>query len=198
MNPSSSQRIGIFVVLALVMAATRFHHFAVVADASWAVFFIAGFALRGSVRWAFPLLIAVSVLVDFLVISSQGLNFWTHYCVSPAYWFLLPAHALLWAGGAWLRARYRGIGAPALGLLAIALVLATSASFLVSNGSFYWLSPVVSAPTLDGWILNLGHWYLPYLATTAGYVSIAAIAHAIGARFVRTPVEPPQHPASRG
>ena len=198
MNPSSSQRIGIFVVLALVMAATRFHHFAVVADASWAVFFIAGFYLRGSLRWAFPLLVAVAVLVDFLVISSQGLNFWTHYCVSPAYWFLLPAHALLWAGGAWLRARYRGIGAPALGLLAIALVLATSASFLVSNGSFYWLSPVVSAPTLDGWILNLGHWYLPYLTTTAAYVSIAAIAHAIGSRLVRASAEPSRQTAGRG
>ncbi len=198
MNPSLSQRIGIFVILALVMAATRFHHFAAVADASWAVFFIAGFYLRRSVRWAFPLLVALSVLVDFLVITNRGLDFWTHYCVSPAYWFLLPAHALLWAGGAWLSARHRGLEVAALGRLVIALLVATSASFLVSNGSFYWLSDVVATPTFGGWLTNLGHWYLPYLATTAGHVAIATIAHAIVGRIVPAPARASASTASRG
>ena len=198
MNLSSSQRIGIFAVLALIMAATRFHHFAAVPDASWAVFFVAGFYLRGSARWAFPLLVALAVLVDFLVITNQGLNFWTHYCVSPAYWFLLPSHALLWAGGSWLRARYRGPGLPALGLLVVAFVLATSASFVLSNGSFYWLSDVVATRSFGGWLKNLGDWYLAYLATTAGYVAIAASAHVIGALLVRKPTLPPQQTAPRG
>ena len=50
---TQSRRFGIFAALALVMAATRLHHFDVLADASWGVFFLAGFWLRGSARWRF-------------------------------------------------------------------------------------------------------------------------------------------------
>ncbi|MEO6927038.1 MAG: hypothetical protein ABI129_10270, partial [Rhodanobacter sp.] len=91
MATTPTQRLGIFALLALVMAATRLHHFDALPDASWGVFFLAGFWLRGSARWAFPLLIAEAVLVDFFVITGSGLDFWSHYCVSPAYWFL-PAY----------------------------------------------------------------------------------------------------------
>ena len=99
MTLSATQRAFIFLILALVMAGTRINHFAAIPDASWAVFFVAGFYLRGSWRWAFALLIAIAVLVDLLVITGQGLNFWQHYCVSPAYWFLLAAYGAMWAGG---------------------------------------------------------------------------------------------------
>src|SRR5215467_14945133 len=110
MTLSNPQRAGIFVILALVMSATRVNHFAALPDASWAVFFAGGFYLSGdpaglralfggATRWAFPLLIAVAVLIDFFVITSQGIDFWSHYCVSAAYWFLLPAYFSLWLGG---------------------------------------------------------------------------------------------------
>ena len=96
MPKTSTQRLGIFVALAVVMAATRMHHsilhhFDALLDASWGIFFLAGFWLRGAGRWAFPLLMAEAVLIDYLVISGQGLDFWSHYCVSPAYLALLPA-----------------------------------------------------------------------------------------------------------
>ena len=110
MTLSNPQRAGIFAILALVMTATRVNHFAALPDASWAVFFVAGFYLRGSLRWAFPLLIALAVLIDFFVIASQGINFWSHYCVSAAYWFLLPAYFVLWLGGSALRRLYSGLG----------------------------------------------------------------------------------------
>ncbi len=181
MTLSTPQRIGIFSILAVLMAATRLHHFAAAPDASWAVFFVAGFYLRGSSRWAFPLLVALAVLVDFIVISSQGLDFWSHYCVSPAYWFLLPSFALLWAGGSGLRSRYQGLGWNALGALVLSLVVATTACYLVSNGSFYWLSPSVADPSFAGWMKNLGDWYFAYLSTTVAYVAIAAAVHTIGA-----------------
>lgn len=188
MTLSTPQRIAIFSILALAMVATRFHHFAAAPDASWAVFFVAGFYLRGSVRWAFPLLMALAVAVDVAVITGQGLDFWSHYCVSPAYWMLLPAHAVLWAGGAWLRSRYKGVGLAALGWLALSLVVATTLCYLVSNGSFYWLSPVVSERSMAGWFKNLGDWYGAYLATTSAYVGIAAVFHLIAALALPAPV----------
>jgi hypothetical protein len=174
---SNVSRAGLFAILALVMLATRINHFGVVPDASWAVFFIAGFYLRGSARWAFPLLMALAVLIDFFVITGQGINFWSHYCVSPAYWFLVPSYGALWFGGSWLRAHYAGLHARELGLLLGSALVAASVCYLVSNGSFYWISASVPSRSVAGWVENLGDWYLPYLRTTLMYVGIAAALH---------------------
>ena len=108
MNATTS-RLFILFVLALLMAASRAHvfdHFSP-PDASWAVFFIAGFHLRGWGRWVFPGLMALAVGVDWWVITGQGIDFWNHYCVSAAYWFLVPAYAAMWAGGGWPGPRVR-------------------------------------------------------------------------------------------
>ena len=187
MSLSTAQRIAIFLGLALVMVATRFHHFAA-PDASWAVFFVAGFHLRGAARWAFPLLTALAVAVDIAVISGHGLDFWTHYCVSPAYWMLLPAYAVLWFGGSWLRSRHAGIGFATLGRLALSLFVAVSLCYLISNGSFYWLSPVVAERSFGGWLKNLGDWYAAFVGTTAAYVGIAATIHLVVALALPAPV----------
>lgn len=175
MNANTS-RLFILFVLALLMAASRAHvfdHFSP-PDASWAVFFIAGFHLRGWGRWAFPALMALAVGVDWWVITGQGIDFWNHYCVSAAYWFLVPAYAAMWAGGAWLRRRYAGARWDALGRLAFAFVLSVLACHLLAQGSFYWLSDSVADPTLAGWWKNYTDWLAPYLVTAGVYVSIAA------------------------
>lgn len=198
MNLSPRQRIGIFIVLALVMAGTRINHFGALPDASWAVFFVAGFYLRGSLRWAFPLLMALAVIVDFLVINSQGLNFWSHYCVSPAYWFLLAAYAVMSMGGALLGRLHKEIGVRSLLLLATSLVLATSVCFVISNGSFYWLSDSVPLRSFGGWVENMGDWYLGYLRTTTAYVCVAVAAHVIGARWLRVLSSPSAAREKRG
>ena len=173
---ANTSRLLILSVLALLMAASRAHvfdHFSP-PDASWAVFFIAGFHLRGWGRWAFPLLIALGVGVDWWVITGQGIDFWNHYCVSAAYWFLVPAYAAMWAGGAWLRRRYAGASWDALGRLAFAFVLSVLACHLLAQGSFYWLSDSVTDPTLAGWWKNYTDWLAPYLVTDGAYVAIAA------------------------
>jgi hypothetical protein len=192
-SPFNDLRLGIFLILGLLMAATRSHHFAVVPDASWAVFFVAGFyfsaagpaspaaAIQRSSRKGslivFALLMALAVLTDFFVIRSQGIDFWSHYCVSPAYWFLVPSYAALWFGGAWLRAHSHGLQLRDLGLLVASAVAAVSVCYLVSNGSFYWISASVPARSLGGWIENLGDWYLPFVQTTLMYIGIAAALH---------------------
>lgn len=185
MNLSRNHCIGIFIILALVMAGTRINHFAVVPDASWAVFFVAGFYLRNAWRWAFPLLMAIAVVVDLLVISSQGLNFWNHYCVSPAYWCLLAAYGAMWAGGAFLHKHYPGNAAHGFGLLAICVLVSASLCFLISNGSFYWLSSQVMTRSFSGWVENMGHWYSGYLGTTVVYVLLATALHLGIAQLLR-------------
>ena len=183
MVKSMTHRLGILMALVAVMAATRIHlsllHHNVL-DASWAIFFLAGFWLRGAGRWAFPLLMAEAVLLDYLVISGQGIDFWSHYCVSAAYWFLIPSYFSLWLGGSWLAKHQLGLRLQTLAMAVVALMVSWSACYLVSNGSFYWLSDSVPLPrSLGSWFANLGDWYLPFLGTTALYVGVGAMVHVL-------------------
>ncbi|WP_426690093.1 hypothetical protein [Rhodanobacter ginsengiterrae] len=184
-----TQRLGILLALAAVMAVTRIHLSLLhhnVEDASWAIFFLAGFWLRGAGRWAFPLLMAEAVLIDYLVISGQGIDFWSHYCVSVAYWFLIPSYFSLWLGGSWLAKHQVGLRLPTLGMAAVALVVSWAVCYLVSNGSFYWLSNSVPLPrSAAAWSANLLDWYLPFLQTTALYVGLGAIVHVLVIQVAR-------------
>jgi hypothetical protein len=193
MSLSNPQRLGIGLLLAVVMLLTRVNHFGVVPDASWAVFFLGGYYLRPQSRWAFPVGMVLAVLVDWYVIGTSGQSFWAHYCVSVAYWFLVPSYLAMWLGGSVLARLQRGAGWNALAWLVPVFVVATSACFVLSNGSFYWLSDVVAAPTLAGWGKNLGDWYLPYLFTAGMYVSAAAVIHVAVALVAREPA--PAKPA---
>ena len=187
MTSTPTQRLGIFLMLALAMAATRIHHFGAVPDASWGVFFLAGFWLRGSARWAFPLLIAEAVLIDFLVITGQGIDFWSHYCVSPAYWFMPVYFGALWLGGSWLARRQPGLRLSSLWLALAALLTSEAACYLISNGSFYWISANVPQPRSFGdWLVNLGDWYAPFLGITALYAGIGAVLHVLVTQLART------------
>jgi hypothetical protein len=189
MAKTLTQRLGILLVLVLVMAVTRVHlsllHHSVL-DASWAVFFLAGFWLRGTGRWAFALLLAEAVLLDYLVISQQGIDFWSHYCVSVAYWFLAPSYFSLWLGGSWLAKHQLGLRLPTLGVAAVALLVSVTTCYLLSNGSFYWLSDSVPLPrSMAAWSANLADWYLPFLQTTALYVGLGAVLHVLVSQVAR-------------
>lgn len=181
MTPNT-QRATILALLVALMA-TRLHlpasvtHFGSIPDASWAVFFIGGYYLRGWSRGAFPALMGLAVLIDFVVIRSQGLDFWAHYCMSAAYWFLVPAYLAMWAGGAALRRLQPAVDANALGLLVATLVGSVVVCHMISQGSFYWLSDSIAEPSLGGWWKNFSDWFVPYLRTTSIYVGLALIVH---------------------
>lgn len=172
------QRAFILLLLALLMTATRINHFAPVPDASWAVFFLGGLSLRAWTRWAFPLLIALAVVIDWLVISAQGLAFWQHYCVSPGYVALVPAYLVLWIGGAWLQGLPKQATWITLARGAAVLVVSVALCHLIAQGAFYWSSRSVAEPSAAGWLKNYTDWFLPYLRTTALYVAAAVLLHA--------------------
>jgi hypothetical protein len=177
--------------LTFVMATTRFEPLSKIAhlqDASWAVFFLAGFYLSAHWCWVFPVLFAEAVLIDYVAIGYLGIS---NYCVTWAYWCLVPSYALLWLSGKWLH-RHQSADSRGIICLAVSLGIALSLCFLVSNASFYWLGERVAQRAWDGWLLNLTDWYWPMILVPLAYVAtiafIHAIAHKSGALVSRQPV----------
>lgn len=157
------------------MAATRFGHLGTTwtpPDASWAVFFLAGFYLADR-RWVLPALLLEAIAVDFVAIRYYGVS---DYCVTLAYWFIVPAYSLLWLGGHWLHRHYRHRPRDLVRLSA-SLVASVTVCFLVTQGSFYWLGSRLTDPTILGWWSNFTQWYGRFLAVTSAYVALAAIGH---------------------
>jgi hypothetical protein len=180
---TTTQRAIVFTLIASLLVATRLNlplsltHFGPIPDASWAAFFLGGFYLRSGTRWAFPVFMALAVLTDYVVISGQGMDFFAHYCMSAAYWFLIPAYFALWFGGMLMRRFYAEANGKALAVLAASLFGSVVLCHLLSQGSFYWISDAVAEPTVAGWWKNYSDWFVPYLRTTAIYVGLAVIVH---------------------
>jgi hypothetical protein len=169
-------RFAVFALLALSMAATRVNHAGSVwlpPDASWAVFYLAGFYLAREWRWALALLLLEAVGSDCLAIRYYGIS---NYCATLAYWFILPAYSVLWLGGAWLRRHYQQ-AAPDLARLCLSLLLSVTLCFLLTSASSYWLSGRIEHPDLAGWWSHLTRWYGHFLTVPCMYVGFAALVH---------------------
>jgi hypothetical protein len=88
-------------LLALLMAATRVHHFgvgAIAPDASTAVYFLAGLALVSP--WWLLAFLAEAVLLDSFAIGVAGV---ADACISGGYVLLAPAYGALWLAGRAMR-----------------------------------------------------------------------------------------------
>lgn len=175
MNLALPHRIGILAALVVLLVGTGTDHFGPLPNAALGVFFLAGFYVGGT-RGTLPLLIVAALGSDYVVVTSAGHDFWSHYCVSVAYWFLIPAYACMWLGGSWLRRQYRP-AARTIVLAGIALIAAFTVSFAFSNGSFYWLSGRYADPHWAQFIERYTHYYPGFLSTTLAYVSFDALLH---------------------
>ena len=166
-----------FIGLALMafMLATRFHHFGDalhLPDASWAIFFLAGFYLNP--LWLGALMLE-AVAIDAVAIGWMGVS---GYCLTAAYGALQLAHGVLWLGGRWLR-RHGVPGLAGVGSLAVAVLVSGLGAFALSNGAFYWLGGRVVEPN---WAQFLQTWvdYAPaYLGIMALYVGVAGLVHGV-------------------
>ncbi|MFP5419383.1 MAG: hypothetical protein ACLGHA_09530 [Gammaproteobacteria bacterium] len=183
LNLSTRQQIAIGFVLVLMMLLTRSHHWASIhslPDASWAIFFLLGVYVRA--LWVVPVLIAASVVIDYVAITWGGVS---DFCVSPAYWLLIPAYAVLFAGGRFYARGHSLSGMGVLRLAGIALVVVAVAQ-LLTTGGFYFFSGRFAEPTLTGLMLRLEKYFPPMLGTFALYLGAAVVVHlALAAAFFR-------------
>ena len=181
--PSPSDRTVSFVsvaVLAVLMLLTRFQHFGSgvnLADASLAVFFLAGLFL--SWRW-FPVFALLAAGIDYAAIAWAGVS---DYCVTPAYAFLLPTYAAMTFAGAWAR-RYRALRIADLASLAVVAALGAAVAFAISNASFYFIAGYFAGLSFADYLARTAHYVVPYLAWALFYIA-AGLAVVTMARRIR-------------
>lgn len=172
-----SQRPALIAVgLIALMAATRVHHFGTplhLPDASLAVFLLAGFFIASPLL--FSALLLEAGLVDYLAITQFGVN---DYCITPAYWFLIPTYAVLWFAGRYY-ARIHQHTLRSLGVFAGLSFAATSAAFLISNGAFYLFSGRFENVSFTEYAQRVADYYVPYLTGAAVYLIPAVLAYAL-------------------
>ncbi len=171
---STRAQLAIGIVLILLMAMTRGQHFASVQNlpsASWSIFFLAGFYLRP--RWMFVLLFAEASVLDFGSLASGSISDW---CLSPAYWALVPAYGSLWLAGR-LFAGWQRDDLRSLGVLTLTLLVAACAAYLISGGAFYFFSGRYPEPTLAGFLPRIAHYLPRHLGNLAFYVGTALVLH---------------------
>ncbi len=184
-SPRSALAIGLS--LALLMAATRSHHFATalhLPDASWAVFFLAGFYLRP--LWMFPALMALAGVSDYMAIAWFGVS---DFCMSPAYGFLLPAYGALWIAGRWYARRHR-LALSTLIPLATSVLLGAAVCEIISSGGFYFFSGRFAETSLVEFGVRLAKYFPPSLESLVFWMGIAIVVHIVftlaGSNFIRT------------
>jgi hypothetical protein len=158
------RRLLILASLALLMAATRMSHFgteSLLPDASLAVFLLGGLWL-GRAN-CFVLLFAIVFGVDYFSAQNAVEAGW---CLTPAYWGLVPTYAVLWLAGMALRRESRRAALPAASMT----LLAVSAAFVLSNLSWYVASGMVTDLSPAGYSLAVSKYFPPYLGSALLYL----------------------------
>lgn len=169
-------QVAIGTVLITTVVATRGTHFATLQslpDASWAAFFLAGIYL--SSRWALPGLFAATWVTDVVAYYAGGAG---GFCFTPAYLFLLPAYAALWAGGRWYAQRHL-LAWRALTPLGTAALVSVTVCELISSGSFYFFSGRFVDTTLAEFGARLTLYFPQSLQAFAFYIVVSAVTHAL-------------------
>ncbi len=184
MSNTRTKSIVIFVLLAAMMAATRFNHSGSafsLPDASYAVFFLGGLYLTRMVRVSVIFFIALLLeagLIDYYATSVQGISDW---CMTPAYWFLIPTYGSLWLVGRWVSSRpaiqNRTVENKGLMILALAAWFASSFAFAFSNVTFYLFSERYADMSLVEYSSCVAQYYVSYVSVALLYIVCAVAVH---------------------
>lgn len=184
MNNIQTRTIAIFAVLAALMAATRFNHFGSAVslpDASYAVFFLGGLYLARYASLslaAFVALILEAGWIDYYATSVQGISDW---CMSPAYWFLIPTYGSVWLAGRWVASRNAGKGytpeGKALFDLGLSAWAASSFAFVFSNATFYLFSGRFADMSAVEYTSRVAQYYVSYVSMALLYIACAVAIH---------------------
>ena len=176
---TQAKQLGIFAALVLLMTVTRGSHFGSsinLPDATLAIFLVAGFMLPRytlTALTAFIFLLLEAGGIDYYAITYNGVS---DYCVSPAYWFLIPTYAVMWFAGHWFASRQQN-NWNGLALFAAVSWLATSVAFMISNGAFYLFSGRFTEMNIAEYAARVAKYYPSYVGGGLMYLAFAAVIY---------------------
>jgi len=165
-------RLAIFLSLLVLLALTRWGHFGTrlsLPDASLAVFLLGGLWLaraRAGGLGYFAALMLCAFAIDVYLAQTATEAGW---CLTPAYWGLLPTYAVMWFTGRWLALSERGSKPLPFALAGLA---ATGAAFVISNVTFWAFSGQFGAMGAVEYAQAVARYFPPYLGSTALYLAL--------------------------
>ena len=166
LSPFKSSALLIVAIMFLMLLTRGSHVLTQVSlpDASLALLLIGGLYLRKALWFGF--FVVLATLIDF---SAAAVDSIQAFCLTPAYWGMLPTYAVMWLGGVWLSKQ-----ADPLHVIkyAVVSVLATVIAFVISTQTYYLFSGRFPAKGLAE-SMQHGWEYLPnYLGFTVMYLAI--------------------------
>jgi hypothetical protein len=170
---TKSERIAAL-ALAVLMAATRIHHFGVgsiAPDASTAVFFLAGLMLAS--QWWFVAFLLGAMALDALALGAMGV---AAVCLTWGYGLLFVGYLALWLAGRQGRTAER-LALFHAGKLVCLAAGGVAVFFVASNVGYYFgggFGELMGAPE---YIARVSRYFAYYLMATLGYgaAGIAAL-----------------------
>jgi hypothetical protein len=168
-------------LLAVLMAATRIHHFGVgtiAPDASTAVFFLAGLMLA-SPLW-FVLFTALAVGLDVIALGFIGV---ADACMTPGYWLLFGGYLALWYAGRLGRSVERLDLVQGCKLLLLAAG-GTLLFFVISNVGYYFGGGYDQSMGAAEYVSRVQRYFPMYLVSTLAYAAGGIAVFTIAARLI--------------
>lgn len=169
MSATLTHRLLILLGLAAAIALTRTSHFGtseILPDASLAAFLLGGLLLQRSC--GFGVMLAVAFGADVLSAQTATEAGW---CLTPAYFGLIPTYGALWLAGRWLGRRFEQssstldfVHAAGVSLAAIAL------AFVISNATWYAFSGTVAKMGVVDFSLIVAKYFPAYLGSAMLYL----------------------------
>ena len=175
-NPKNnvSLLLAVFALLTLLMLATRTHHFASLnhlPSASIAIFFLAGMYLRKtSAFWFFYVL---SITIDLASSYYRG-QFGN--CITTSYPALVLSYGAMFVVGYYSKPKWQETSWQInIIKVALALFIASSIAFFISNGSYYVLSGKFQDLSWAEYATRVDKYYFRSISNPVFYVISAVV-----------------------
>lgn len=172
-------------LLAVLMAATRVHHFGVgviAPDASTAVYFLAGLALASP--WWLLAFLAEAVVLDIFAIGVAGV---ADACISGGYVLLVPAYGALWLAGRAMRKselrKSERLDLLTAGKFVCAITGGVAAFFVISNVGYFFGSEFYALGVPE-YTRRVSRYFAYYEMVTLFYAAAGIAALALVARLM--------------
>lgn len=177
---AKSERIAAL-LLAVLMAATRIHHFgvgAIAPDASTAVFFLAGLLLTSG--WWFVAFSIAAILLDAVALGLIGV---ADACMTLGYWTLFAGYGALWYAGRLARSVER-FDLPGTARILGLAVAGTVAFFVLSNAGYYYGGGYDASLGAAEYVSRVSRYFSFYLIATLAYAAAGIVIFILATRVI--------------